>query len=224
MNKFNLSNIPKRYRQNGNFNFWIPLILESKKLLPNKKKKVLDFGCGDGAFLQLFAYTDKLKNGLGLELDKELIKRANKQNSNSSIKYKTYGYSLKKNYFDVAFSQEVIYTIKDLDIHAKEIFDSLKQGAYYFATIGSHIENPLWSKRRQLIRDEENYYAYDYSIDEIADIFHKAGFQVGIKRLPIEYPIIYDPKTTKDFSNSLSELVQTSYENKMIFSFWKPFE
>ena len=224
MNKFNLSNIPKLYRQNGNFHFWIPMILESTKVLPNKKKKVLDFGSGDGGFLQLFAYLDKLKSGLGLELDKKLIKKANKQNSNSLIKYKTYGYILKQNYFDVAFSQEVIYTIKDLNIHAKEIFDSLKHGAYYFATTGSHIENPLWSKRRQLIRDEEKYYAYDYSIDEIADVFYKAGFQVGIKRLPVEHPILYNPKITKEFSNSLQELVKTSYENKMIFSFWKPFE
>ena len=200
------------------------MILESTKVLPNKKKKVLDFGSGDGGFLQLFAYLDKLKSGLGLELDKKLIKKANKQNSNSLIKYKTYGYILKQNYFDVAFSQEVIYTIKDLNIHAKEIFDSLKHGAYYFATTGSHIENPLWSKRRQLIRDEEKYYAYDYSIDEIADVFYKAGFQVGIKRLPVEHPILYNPKITKEFSNSLQELVKTSYENKMIFSFWKPFE
>jgi len=200
------------------------MILESTKLLPNKKKKVLDFGCGDGGFLQLFAYVDKLKKGLGLELDKKSMKKATKHNANSSIQYKTYGYKLKQNYFDVAFSQEVIYTIEDLNIHAKEIFDSLKQGAYYFATIGSHIENPLWSKRRQMIRDEETYYAYDYSIDEIADIFYKVGFQVGIKRLPVEYPIIYNPAITKDFSNSLQELVKTSYDNKMIFSFWKPFK
>ena len=200
------------------------MILESTKLLPNKKKKVLDFGCGDGGFLQLFASVDKLKNGLGLELDKKLIKVANKQNNNSLIKYKTYGYTLKQNYFDVAFSQEVIYTIKDLDRHAKEIFNSLKKGAYYFATIGSHIENPLWSKRRQLIRNEEEYYAYDYTIDEIADVFYKSGFQVGIKRLPVEYPILYNPIITKEFSNTLQELVKTSYENKMIFSFWKPFE
>ena len=199
------------------------MIIESQKLLPNTKKNVLDFGCGDGGFLQLFSQLDKLKFGLGVELDSKLIKKAKKYNENTSIKYKLYKNNLKQDYYDVVFSQEVIYTIKDLEFHAKEIFDSLKEGAYYFSTIGSHIDNPLWTKRRQLIRDEELYYAYDYSIEEIADIFYNVGFQVGLKRLPVEYPLIYHPQKTKEFSNSLLDLINTSYENKMIFSFWKPF-
>ena len=203
------------------------MILESQKLVPDIKKNVLDYGCGNGDFLQLFSKLDELNNGLGLELDEQLIKNANYSNDNLRIKYKkNQEYILREysDYFDIAFSQEVLYTIEDLKQHANEIFDCLKNGAYYFATIGSHIENPLWSKRRKLIRDEENYYAYDYSIDEIAEVFHDIGFQVGIKKLPVEYPILYHPETTKQFSNSLQELVQTSYENKMIFSFWKPFE
>ena len=66
--------------------------------------------------------------------------------------------------------------------------------------------------------------SYDYSIDEIAKIFYDVGFDVAVKRLPVDYPLIYNPKLTKDFSNSLLDLVDTTYENKMIFSFWKPFE
>ena len=88
--------------------------------------------------------------------------------------------------------------------------------------MGSHIQNPLWSKRRELIRTEEKYYAYDYSLDEIASIFYEVGFEVGLKRLPVEYFLIYHPTITKDFSNSLVDLVNTTYENKMLFSFWKP--
>ena len=130
--------------------------------------------------------------------------------------------TLEKNHFDIVYSQEVIYTIKDLKKHSKEIFNSLKCGGYYFATIGSHIENPLWSKRRELIRKEEQYYAYDYSIDEIANIFYKAGFRVGIKSLPLIYFSIYDKKITKSFSNSLSSLLKTTQENKMLFCFMKP--
>jgi hypothetical protein len=87
--------------------------------------------------------------------------------------------------------------------------------------MGSHIQNPLWSKRRTIIREEEKYYAYDYSIDEVADIFYKAGFEVGIKRLPVEYFLIYHPTGTKEFSNSLFDLANTTHEHKMMFSFWK---
>lgn len=226
MNKFHISQAHEKIGMDGNLPFWISMIKESQKVLkPEISRNVLDFGCGGGKFLQLFVLLDSLNYGLGLELDSKLIEIANQKNSNKSVEYKLYDSDLLKNcneYFDVAYSQEVIYTIKDLKKHAKEIFDSLKKGGFYFSTMGSHIQNPLWSKRRALIRAEEKYYAYDYSIEEVAEIFYSVGFEVGLKRLPVEYFLVYHPEITKNFSNSLIDLVNTTYENKMLFSFWKP--
>ena len=225
-NNFHFSKLSSDITSNSNFIFWISMINESQKIInPKKRKNVLDFGCADGGLLNVFNKMDKLKNGLGCELNKNLLHIAKQKNKNKSIKFKLYKKNtLQKyhNYFDIVYSQEVIYTIKDLKKHSKEIFNSLKCGGYYFATIGSHIENPLWSKRRELIRKEEQYYAYDYSIDEIANIFYKAGFRVGIKSLPLIYFSIYDKKITISFSNSLSSLLTTTQENKMLFCFMKP--
>ncbi len=224
MKQFHISQAHERVGLDGNLPFWISMIKESQKLLkPNIEKNILDFGCGEGKFLQLFDLMDDLKNGLGLELDKSLIEKANQKNQNESIKYTLYTDTiLQDNYFDVAYSQEVLYTIKDLKLHAQAIFSSLKKGGFYFATMGSHIDNPLWSKRRKIVREEEKYSAYDYSIEEVAEVFYAVGFEVGIKRLPVEYFLIYHPEITKNYSNSLLDLVNTTYENKMLFSFWKP--
>lgn len=226
MEQFHISQAHEKIGMDGNLPFWISMIKESQKVLkPELSRNVLDFGCGAGKFLQLFVLLDSLNYGLGLELDSKLIEIANQKNSNKSVEYKLYDSDSLKNcneYFDVAYSQEVIYTIKDLKKHAKEIFDSLKKGGFYFSTMGSHIQNPLWSKRRALIRAEEKYYAYDYSIEEVAEIFYSVGFEVGLKRLPVEYFLVYHPEITKNFSNSLIDLVNTTYENKMLFSFWKP--
>jgi len=205
-----------------NLPFFISLIKESQKMiLPNKIKKVLDFGCGDGYFLQLFDYMDNLSYGLGVELNKELIDQANLKNVNNKIEYKFYNGKYECR-FNIIFSQEVVYTIKDLKSHALEMFSILEEGGYYFVTMGSHIGNPLWSKRRKIIRHEEQYYAYDYSLDEVAEVFYEAGFRVGLKRLPLEYFMIYDKNKTNYFSNSLEELVKTTEENKMLFCFLKP--
>ena len=224
--KFHISQLDRSIMLDSNHVFWISMIKESQKILqPNSGESVLDFGCGNGKFLQLFDLMDNLKDGLGLELDNELIKTANKNNQNNSIDYKVYRNRILDNYneyFDVVYSQEVLYTLKDLKNHAEEIFNSLKKGGFYFATMGSHIQNPLWSKRRELIRAEEKYYAYDYSLDEVANIFYEVGFRVGLKRLPLEYFMIYDKLLTSTFSNSLLDLVETTEENKMLFSFWKP--
>ena len=224
---FHISQAHKHIGLDGNLPFWISMIKESQKVLKqNTDKTILDFGCADGKFLQLFNLMDNLKSGLGIDLNNQLIKNAISKNKNSNIEYKTSkNTTLTKynNHFDAVYSQEVIYTIQDLEQHSNNIFESLKDGGFYFATIGSHIQNPLWSKRREMIRDEESYYAYDYSLEEIAKIFYSAGFEVGIKRLPVEYFLVYHPTSTKEFSNSLVDLVNTTYENKMLFSFWKPF-
>jgi len=224
MKQFHISQAHEKIGLDGNLPFWISMIKESQKLLkPNIEKKILDFGCGEGKFLQLFDLMDDLKNGLGVELDKSLIAKANQNNQNESIKYTLYTNTvLLDDYFDAAYSQEVLYTIKDLKSHAQDIFSSLKKGGFYFATMGSHIDNPLWSKRRKIVREEEKYYAYDYSIEEVAEVFYAVGFEIGIKRLPVEYFLIYHPEITKNYSNSLLDLVNTTYENKMLFSFWKP--
>ncbi len=223
MKQFHISQAHERVGLDGNLPFWISMIKESQKLLkPNTEKNILDFGCGEGKFLQLFDLMDDLKNGLGVELDKNLIEKANQKNQNSSIKYTLHTDTiLPDDYFDAAYSQEVLYTIKDLKLHAQAIFSALKKGGFYFATMGSHIYNTLWSKIRKIIREEEKYYAYDYSIEEVAEVFYAVGFEVGIKRLPVDYFLIYHPDITKNYSNSLLDLVNTTYENKMLFSFWR---
>ena len=228
MKNFHISQAHEKVGMDGNLPFWISMIKESQKvLLPNKKRNVLDFGCGEGKFLHVFDLIDNLKFGLGVELNETLIQNANKFNNNSLIKYSLNEKDLFNKYhdfFDVAYSQAVLYTIEDLKSHAETIFRSLKEGGFYFSTMGCHIENPLWSKRRKIIKDEEVYPVFDYSIEQIAEIFHSVGFEVGIKRLPVEYFLVYHPKITKNFSNSLLDLVNTSYDNKMLFSFWKPDE
>lgn len=226
MNNFHISQAHEKIGMHSNLTFWISMINESQKvLLPNKRRNALDFGCGQGEFLQLLDLMDDIEFGLGVELDNNNVLIANDNNKNKSIDYVInidnvlLGY---QNFFDVVYSQEVLYTIENLEQHSKNIFQTMKKGAFYFATMGCHIENPLWSKRRKIIRDEETYPVFDYSLEQVAEIFHSTGFEVGLKRLPVEYFLVYHPQKTKDFSNSLLDLVNTSYENKMLFSFWKP--
>ncbi|NPA72773.1 MAG: class I SAM-dependent methyltransferase [Gammaproteobacteria bacterium] len=225
---FHISHAHKKIGQDGNLPFWIAMIRASQKvLLPNKARKVLDFGCGQGKFLPVFALMDRLEFGLGVELEVGLVEEAKIHYEQKNIQYAVNERTLFKSYpeyFDAIYSQEVLYTLEDLKAHAEEMFKILKKGGFYFATMGCHIQNPLWSKRRKMIREEEQYSAYDYSLEEVAEVFFNAGFEVGLKRLPVDYFLIYHPEITQKFSNSLSDLVSTNYENKMLFSFWKPDE
>jgi len=233
MKNFHISQFHDKFGVDGNLSFWVSMIKESQKVIKeNLNKKILDFGCGNGKFLHLYDLMDEFSEGYGIDLNEKLIKKAKKNNHNPKIKYALSNdkfFEDKKEYFDVVYSQEVIYTIKDLKSHAENIFNSLKKGGFYFATMGSHIQNPLWALRRETIKKDYkegniNYYPYDYSLDEVANIFYEVGFEVGLKRLPVEYFLIYHPKITREFSNSLYDLVQNTTDYKMLFLFWKPNE
>lgn len=231
MNNFHIRDFYNKFEPHANLIFWISMIKESLKVIPkNQTGTILDFGCGDGKFLHLYKMINNFKEGYGVELDGTLIEEANsiKTSDMHYFKYSKEFFDNKNEFFDVVYSQEVLYTIKDLKTHAKEIFDILKPDSYYFATMGSHIQNPLWALRRQEIRKdydngESHYYAYDYSLDEVASIFYEVGFEVGLKRLPLDYFMVYHPKLTRDFSNSFYDLTKTAEEEKMLFLFWKPY-
>ncbi|OQW92445.1 MAG: hypothetical protein BWK78_01710 [Thiotrichaceae bacterium IS1] len=207
----------------SNLPFWISMIKASQMVIPPETPKVvLDFGCGEGKFLPVFDLMDVLKTGVGFEVDEKLLLAAKENNRNSKISYAHYDeLASYENYFDVAYSQEALYTLPDLKKHAQEMFNGLKKGGYYFATMGSHIQNPLWAHRREIIRREEDYPVYDYSLEQVANFFFEVGFEVGLKRLPVEYFVIYHPEITKSFSKSYLDLVNSVYENKMLFLFFK---
>lgn len=69
--------------------------------------------------------------------------------------------------------------------------------------------------------DAEGRATHTWTIDQVAEAFSGVGFAVGVRRLPIEGFIMYHPETTPVESRSLSELVQTTSECKMLFYFGK---
>ena len=91
MKQFHMSQAHERVGMDGNLPFWISMIKESQKVLkPDTEKNVLDFGCGDGKFLHVFDLMDKLKSGLGVELNQDLINKADEKNNSDIIKYSFY--------------------------------------------------------------------------------------------------------------------------------------
>jgi len=205
--------------ESGNITFWTAMIHE---IIPphTGQEVVLDYGCGTGQFLRLLHQIRPMGRGVGVDIDEAALTQARGNvRANEPLEFGTPDMlaGLEK-HFDFIFSQEVFWTIPDLPALAATLYRVVKDKGEYYATMGCHIENPLWPHRRRLLQ-EEGSQVFDYSLDQVADIFHAAGFEVGLKRLPVEYFNLYHPDFTRRRAQSLSRLVETTYEHKMLFYF-----
>lgn len=89
-------------------------------------------------------------------------------------------------------------------------------------TVGCHDENPMWIYRKNMMK-QENIMTYTHSLDEIAQAFSNAGFVVGMRRLPLDGFVMFNPNKKESDGYSFSRLVKTTYENKMLFYFEKSY-
>jgi SAM-dependent methyltransferase len=203
----------------GNITFWTAMIREVIPP-PTGKEVVLDYGCGEGQFLRLMHNMRPFGRGLGVDIAPDVIARARKNRRDGEpIDYElTSVLEGISETFDLVFSQEVFWMIDDLSSLAANIYRVMKDKGEYYATMGCHIENPLWPHRRELLK-KEGHRVYDYSLDEVARVFYEAGFEVGLKKLPVDYFNIYHPEFTVRRAQSLSRLVQTTHDHKMLFYF-----
>ena len=138
--------------ESGNITFWTAMVNE---VIPphTGQEVVLDYGCGDGQFLRLLHNMRPFSHGLGVDIDPVSLEKARQVlRAGEPIKYGTpaalEGVVGK---FDLVFSQEVFWMIKDLEALARTIYRVVKDKGEYNATVGCHIENPLWPHRRRLL-------------------------------------------------------------------------
>lgn len=229
MNKIELYRANELGYKHKNLIFWVAMINSMASPL-KVTDKVLDFGCGSGMFLQLLYDFYNYSLGIGLDIDYDSIDKAQTRlkacSKNYPINYFCASLDVlvteKKmcSYFDIVFIQEVLWMNNDLLDIAKKLYKVMKNGAVCYCSLGCHEDNPIWEfRRKKMIK--ENMPFYNYSIDEIADIFTKAGFSVGLRRLPIDGFFMFHPETTIHNSGSFFDLVSSSYENKLLFYFSK---
>jgi SAM-dependent methyltransferase len=149
--------------------------------------RVLDAGCNRGGFLRLLSYACAIAEGRGFDPASGAIDDARRLAGPRPLRFEVAG-SVPPGWgsFDVAFSHEVLYLIHDLPAHANAIFDALVSGGSYYAVIGVHTESPLMAEWHRA-HVEELKLPKLYSIDEVADAFGAAGFDVAAARLKIGF-------------------------------------
>lgn len=215
----------RRGYRHKNLIFWMGL-LRSLVAPINCTQEVLDLGCGQGLFLQLLFELYPFGRGVGVERDPESLALARHRLVERRVGWpitymsrEEFDASAPAATFDVIFAQEILW-MNELAPLASQVYNLLRDGGRAYFTMGSHAENPLWAHRRSLM-EAEGYQTYTHSLDDVAQAFAAAGFSVGLRRLPIDGFIMYHPEDTPYRAGTLSDLVRTTCEEKMLFYFGK---
>jgi len=179
-------------------------------------RQILDFGCNRGGFLRLLYALKPFKSAVGVDIARNSISAARDLVGLAPIDYEVAAdLSAWPDRFDLAFSYEVIYLLRDIADHAASMFAALQNGGVYYAVTGCHTDSPLWPSWRNIIGESTNAPVLDRSPDDYASASQAAGFDVSVRRfgyagfLPVSKDKRYYPK--------LTDAVDYAAQHKLLF-------
>jgi len=161
-------------------------------------KSVIDIGCGNARYSELFCQLGAEKV-VGLDFSQEMIKEAEKRKEESNLKHLELVRAdmnelpLAANSFDVVFSRFSLMYGEDLDLLMKRISQSLKdQGEVYILASIISIGNPALEK-------------------EIKSLPIFREIEVGDKRVPVENYV----QTLDDYKEAFRQAGLTLQDEKI---------
>ncbi len=177
---------------------------------------VMDFGCNQGGFLRLLYKLKPFRLGVGIDKAEASLDSARQKITTEPIRFfPPSSMEAWKQPYDHIFSQEVLYLLPDLDAHARQIFNALKPGGTYYAAVGCHTGNPLWEMWKKIIAETSYAEVFDYSPDDCANAFFRAGFKVSAQKFMIDDFISlkpYDP-----YYPNIVDALNYNTEHKILF-------
>lgn len=209
-----------------NLLFWIGMLRSLVQPIQSTDH-ILDFGCGQGLFLQLLYEYFPFASATGIDFDADSIASAQRlatdrwpQRPVAYVEGNEACLSSYANSFDHIFAQEIFWMNRDISALAQWMYHAIKPGGRCYCTMGSHDRNPLWAHRRdQMLATGQE--CYTWSVEDVANAFHAAGFAVGARLLPCDGFLMYHPESTPKNAVSLLDLVQSTASAKILFYFGK---
>jgi SAM-dependent methyltransferase len=152
-----------------------------------RETRVLDIGCNRGGFLRLVSDRCGIAEGLGYDPASDAVADAQRLAGARPLRFET-AEAVPAGWdgFDVAFSHEVLYLIRDVPAHAEQVFGALAPGGAYYAVMGVHTASPLLVEWHRANAEELAMPPLN-DIDDIIGTFESAGFIAAASRLKVGF-------------------------------------
>ncbi|MBX9946861.1 MAG: class I SAM-dependent methyltransferase [Reyranella sp.] len=179
---------------------------------------VLDYGCNQGGFLRMLYDRHPFRAGVGLDIARESVARAELLKRQRPIDYRAGSIAADLGHtFDLAFSHEVLYLLPDLAVHAADMKDALRPGGAYIAAMGCHTDSAVWPRWRKLIAETSSIPIYDHSLDRVAKSFSEAGFTVSVR--PLALDVFMHVTVGSEYFPKVVDQLRYYSQDKVLFRF-----
>jgi SAM-dependent methyltransferase len=150
-------------------------------------RRVLDAGCNRGGFLRWLADKYGISEGFGYDPALGAVEDARALSGGRPLQFEAC-HTVPAGWgdFDVAFSHEVLYLLRDLPAHAGAIFSALKPGGMYYAVMGVHTGSPLMEEWYGA-NVEELQLPKLYDLDDVVAAFNEEGFEAAVARPAVRF-------------------------------------
>jgi SAM-dependent methyltransferase len=186
------------------------------------RARVLDAGCNRGGFLRLLADEAGIAAGFGYDPAAGAVADARRLAGDRPLTFEVAdGVPAVWGDFDVAFSHEVLYLIKDLSSHAEAIFRALAPDRPYFAVMGVHAGSRLMSAWHAA-NAQDLQLPQLRDLDEVVDAFEAAGFDAQVARLRIRFVPVSAHRARHADRDRLIDWLAYYSEDKVLFRFTRP--
>jgi SAM-dependent methyltransferase len=182
-------------------------------------KRVLDAGCNRGGFLRLLVDEFGIAAGSGYDPAAGAIEDARRLACDRPLTFEASdSVPAAWNGFDVAFSHEVLYVLHDLPAHAAAVCAALAPGAPYFAVMGAHAGSSMMSAWHPSVADELGLPPL-YEVDDVVDVFDRAGFDVSVARLQVKFVPVTGVRGGHEHRSNLMGWLDYYTRDKLVFRF-----
>ena len=184
--------------------------------------KVLDVGCNRGGFLRMLVDRAGIAEGCGYDPAFAAVADARRLAGERPLIFDA-AESVPSGWsgFDVAFSHEVLYLLGDLRAHAASVLGALRPGGVYFAVTGVHAGSRLMAAWHAA-NAAELHLPDLRDLDEVADGFADAGFEVEVARLRLGFVPVSAHRDGGDGRSTLMEWLDYYSDDKVMFRFARP--
>jgi SAM-dependent methyltransferase len=185
-------------------------------------RRVLDAGCNQGGFLRMLVDQTGIAEGYGYDPASDAIDDARRLAGGRPLIFETASVVPSSwGRFDVAFSHEVLYLLRDLADHAVTMFSALNRGAPYFAAMGVHGGSRLMSSWYHANANELELPGL-YDLDDVAGAFEGAGFHVSVGRLQLRFVPVSAHRPGHQDQHDLLDWLDYYSHDKVLFRFTRP--